>query len=296
MAEIKDITTEIRDIPTASIDPESTVNVRRSEVENGVERVKASIAEHGFWRNNPITIRPHPDTSSGFTYEVIIGQCRLKACLELGIEQVPAVIQEMDDDEAIRRSWAENEGRSDITRGDKAYWVKTIVLKAWNEGKTLKECHDIAAKFFAMSVQSVKTYYPAGFLPREVREMVGDGKPLRMTDAEAIGESVCQLIDTEEISQKAKERAEWIANLPDKAHKDEADKALKKMPARATIEELDRTVQEAIDAQTARVEVAIVIPEALHGKLLQWGKQQGLYDASEATIISHMITKTLQNM
>jgi ParB/RepB/Spo0J family partition protein len=287
---------EIKDIPTASIDAKSRVNVRRSEVENGVERVKASIAEHGFWRNNPITIRPHPDTSSGFMYEVIIGQCRLKACLDLGIKQIPAVIQELDDNEAIRRSWAENEGRSDITPGDKAYWVRTIVRKAWKEVENETEALETAAKFFAMSVQSVKKYYPVGALPAEVREMVGDGKPLRMADAEAIAKSVEDLVLLAETKERSMERARWIADLPDKVHKDEAVKALKKMPARVSVEKLDKMVREAIDAQTARVEIAIVIPKALQGKLLQWGEQEGLKHASEADIISHMINKTLRSM
>lgn len=296
MTEINQVSTEIKDIAIASIDPESSVNVRRSEVDVGTEKVKASIAEHGFWSNNAITIRSHPDSSSNFKYEVITGQCRLKACLDLGLDQIPSIIQDIDDDEAIRRSWAENEGRSDITKGDKAYWVKTIVQKAWDEGRTRKECFEIAAKFFAMSVQNVKKYFPAGFLPREVREMVGEGKPLRMSDAEAIGKSAYLLSDEDEADEKMKERAEWIAELPDKTHKDEAIKVLNNSKALAPIEELDAKLKEEIEKHAARVEVAIVIPEALHGKLLTWGQQQGLGDADDSTIISHMITKTLQNM
>ncbi len=251
MTEVNQISTEIQEIAIASIDPESTVNVRRSEVEESVEKVKASIAEHGFWRNNAITIRSHPDSSSDYKYEVIAGQCRLRACLDLELDEIPAIIQEIDDDEAIRRSWAENEGRSDITKGDKAYWVKTIVQRAWDEGRSRKECFEIAAKFFAMSVQSVKKYFPAGFLPREVRDMVGEGKPLRMVDAEAVGKSAYLLIDEDEADEKMKERADWIANLPDKAHKDEAIKALNNSKAQATVDELDAKVQEEIEKQAA---------------------------------------------
>ncbi len=296
MTEINQMSIEIEDIAIANIDPESTVNVRRSEVEESVERVKASIAEHGFWRNNAITVRPHPDNASEYKYEVIAGQCRLKACLDLELDVIPVIIQDINDDEAIRKSWAENEGRSDITKGDKAYWVRKVIDKAWNEGRSAKEAYKIASKFFAMSDQSVRKYYPAGFLPREVRDMVGEGKPLRMSDAEAIGRSAYLLNDLEEADEKMKERAEWIAEMPDKAHKDEAIKALNNSKQQVTIDELDSLVQEEIEKQAAKVEVSISIPEALHGKLLQWGEQQGLGDADDATIISHMITKTLQNM
>lgn len=296
MTEINQVSTEIQNFAIASIDPESSVNVRRSEVDVGTEKVKASIAEHGFWSNHAITIRPHPDKSSEYGYEIITGQCRFKACADLGLGEIPAIIQDIDEDEAIRRSWAENEGRSNITPGDKAYWVKKIIDKAWNEGKTAKESYKIAAKFFAMSDQNVKKYYPAGFLPREVRDMVGQGKPLNMTDAEAIGKSAYRLMDLDDAEKKMKERADWIANLPDRAHKDAAVKTLKNSSELVTIDELDANVQKEIEKHTARVEVSIVIPEALHGKLLQWGDQQGLGEADDATIISHMITKTLQNM
>ncbi|MCX6646043.1 MAG: ParB/RepB/Spo0J family partition protein [bacterium] len=296
MTEINQVSTEIKDIAIASIDPESSVNVRRSEVEEGIEKVKASIAEHGFWKNNAITIRPHPDKSSEYKYEIITGQCRFKACTDLGLGEIPSIIQDIDEDEAIRRSWAENEGRTDITDGDKAYWVKKVIDKAWKEGKTAKESFKIAVKFFAMSDQKVKKYYPAGFLPREVREMVGQGKPLNMTEAEAIGKSAYRLMDLDDAEKKMKERADWIANLPDRAHKDAAVQSLKNSSELVSIDELDAKVQKEIEEQTARVKVAIVIPEALHGKLLIWGKQQGLSNADDATIISHMITKTLQNM
>jgi hypothetical protein len=117
-----------------------------------------------------------------------------------------------------------------------------------------------------------------------------------MQDAAAIGESARYDTDIDESVKLMKERAEWVTNLPDKAHKDEAIKVLKNCKQRATIDELDANVQKEIEKQTARVEVAIVIPEELHGKLLTWGEQQGLGDADDATIISHMITKTLQNM
>jgi len=96
---------EIKNIPTASIDPEGTVNVRKSQVQEGVEKLKSSIAEHGFWENCPIVIRPHPDSSSEYEYEIVVGQCRLKACLELGRKEIPAVVKELVDDAAIQQSW-----------------------------------------------------------------------------------------------------------------------------------------------------------------------------------------------
>lgn len=281
---------EIKDIPIGSIDPKSTVNVRRSQIKEGVEKVKSSIAEHGFWRNNPITIRSHPDSSSGYKYEVVVGQCRFTACSELGIEQIPAVIQEIDDDEAIRLSWGENEGRTDITVTDKAYWIKKIMTRYLGEGKEIKECQEIAAKFFAISVATVIKYLPMAFLPPEVKKMVDDGI-LGIQVAEAIAKHTYDPSNPE-LSEKAiKERAKWVMNLP-RDEKKGCVSVLEDLGRAASLEELDREVKKL--ASQRREIIEVIIPEALRGKLIEWGQQRGLTD--EVTIISHMIAETLRRM
>ena len=98
-------------IDLTAIDPDSTINVRRQGVEENVEKVKASIQQHGYWPDQPIIVRPHPDSNSTYDYQNVTGQCRLKACLALGLEEIPAFIDELDDNEAIQRSWLENEIR-----------------------------------------------------------------------------------------------------------------------------------------------------------------------------------------
>lgn len=280
---------EIKDIATASIDPKSTVNVRRSQIEDGVEKVKSSIVEHGFWRNNPIIIRRHPNSSSKYDFEVVVGQCRLKACLELGREQVPAVVEEVDDDAAIRRSWAENEGRSDITTSDKAHWVHKIVTRYALEGKTLSECRQIAANFFAISVPTVIKYHPMAFLPPEVKEMLDNGK-LRIQDAEAIAKSTYDQSNPEGSEQKMEERAKWAMKL-NKDEKKECPRVLEDLGPDASIDELDNEVKERANQRQAIIQVAI--PEALRRRLQEWGDEKGLTGASEAVIISHMVVTML---
>ena len=283
---------EIKDIPIGSIDPESTVNVRRSQIEQSVAKVKASIAEHGYWRNNPISIRPHPDSSSQFEYEVITGRCRLGACLELGLEHIPADIHEVDDEAAIRQSWAENEGRSDITPSDKAYWVHKIVTRYAREGKTLTECREIAAKFFAMSVQTVIQYHPMAFLPEEVKKMMDDGS-LRIQDAKAIAKSTYDWSNPERSEEAMKERAEWVMGL-NRDEKKECAQVLQKLSPAASVEDLDNEVKNRVRQQTTIVQVAI--PEDLRGELVRWGEERGLIDTDEATIISYMVIETLRGV
>jgi len=272
---------EIKDIPTARIDPKSTVNVRRSQVEEGVEAVKSSIKEHGFWRTNPIIIRPHPDTLSEYQYEIVVGQCRLRACLELGLEQIPAVIEEIGDDAAIRKSWTENESRSNLTKSDKAYWVHKRMTRYSTEGKTATESHQLTAEFLGISVPTVINYYPLAALPDSVMKMIDDGS-LRVQDAKVIAE----------YSQRPlmKERAEWISQL-DKPHKDAAQKALKKLGPGAPVAGLDEETNRIVAKKTGTVQVTV--PESLREKLLEWGEERGLGD-NEAIIITHMIAETLR--
>ena len=156
---------ENKNIATASIDPESTVNVRKSQVEEGVEKLKSSIAEHGFWENCPIVIRPHPDSSSEYEYEIVVGQCRMKACLELNIERIPAVVRELDDDAAIQQSWVENEASSNLTMTDRAHWADFYVTKYLKQGKNKGESRERAAKFLGVTPQTIMRYQPLVALP-----------------------------------------------------------------------------------------------------------------------------------
>ncbi len=281
---------EVLDIQTASIDPDSTVNVRKSQIEESVEKVKASIEQHGFWRTCPIIVRPHPDSSSQFQYEVVIGQCRLKACLELGHETIPAVEQEIDDDAAIRQSWAENEGRSNLTKSDKAYWVHRMVLRYTKEGKSLAESRDIVANFFGMSPQSVMNYDPLVALPEEVAKRMDDAS-LKVQDAIAIAKFSHYPVAPERSREIMKERADWIMTLGTDDSK-RARKALKQLGPAASIDDLQKAVHQSSTTESGTVEVAI--PQALHGKLIEWGNERGLTD--EATIIAHMIAETLRSV
>jgi ParB/RepB/Spo0J family partition protein len=286
MAEI-----EIKDIATASIDPKSTVNVRRSQIEEGVEKVKLSIAEHGFLRNFPITVRPHPDSSSEYEYEIVVGQCRLKACLELGIErfpQIPAFVQKLNDDEAICLSWGEGEHRTDLTMGDKFYWANRIMTKYLTEGKNKGESCRLAAKFLGVSSQTVAGWAPLVALPEDVAEKI-DGGSLKVEDAKAIVQS-CVGAQNDELDQKIRERAEWIIPL-DKPHKEAARKLLKDrdVNSQTSIDDLDKKLAD----ETKNITVEVTIPAALRGRLLEWGDSKGLIGADEAVIISNMVVTVL---
>ncbi len=67
-----------------------------------------SIAEHGILE--PLLVRP---LESG-GYELVAGERRLRAAREIGLEEVPIVVRELDDRQAIQVALIENLQREDL--------------------------------------------------------------------------------------------------------------------------------------------------------------------------------------
>jgi ParB family chromosome partitioning protein len=80
-------------------------NVRKNP--GDVRELAESIREKGVLE--PILVRP-----VGARYELVIGSRRFAAAKEAGLKRIPAVVREMDDEEAIVASLIENIQRRDI--------------------------------------------------------------------------------------------------------------------------------------------------------------------------------------
>jgi ParB/RepB/Spo0J family partition protein len=279
---------EVKNIKVSSIDPESTINVRRTAVKDNVEKVKASIREHGYWSDQPIIIRPHPKSESQYQYEFVTGQCRFKACLELGLEEIPAFVEELDDDKAIQRSWLENEARGELTYSDRAYWVERIYKKYSGSGFTAKEALELAAKYLCVTLQTVMKYYSLVVLPEDIMEMVDKKSGLEGYAVEIV-RNTYDASRFEQSQEAMRERAQWVIGL-DRERRKYATDALKELGHRASIGDLNNYVEERMEQSKLTVQIAI--PGELHSVLLEWGKERGLKD--ESTIISFMITDVLR--
>jgi ParB family chromosome partitioning protein len=81
------------------------VNVRKNT--GNVDDLAESIKEKGMLQ--PLIVRP-----SGNKYEVVVGSRRLEAAKQAGLKKVPAVVTELDDDEAVTISLTENIQREAI--------------------------------------------------------------------------------------------------------------------------------------------------------------------------------------
>jgi len=71
-----------------------------------------SIRELGVLQ--PIVVRPLSEVNGNRTYELIMGERRLRASKEVGLDKIPAVIRETADENMLRDALLENLHRSDL--------------------------------------------------------------------------------------------------------------------------------------------------------------------------------------
>ncbi|MFH1857741.1 MAG: ParB/RepB/Spo0J family partition protein [Candidatus Omnitrophota bacterium] len=87
----------------------------RAHFETGaLEELKASIRENGVVQ--PILVRPREGG-----YEVVCGERRFRAARAVGLAEIPAVVRDMSDEEALKCSIVENVQRNDLNPIEEAH-------------------------------------------------------------------------------------------------------------------------------------------------------------------------------
>lgn len=81
------------------------------DAENSLEDLADSIREHGVLQ--AIIIRPIPGP---IPFELVAGERRLRAATIAGLEQIPAIVRELTDEEAEAIQFAENIQRKNLTQ------------------------------------------------------------------------------------------------------------------------------------------------------------------------------------
>ena len=117
----------LRIINVASID-ENDDNPRT--VIDNVDDLKASIKANGLLQ--PIVVRGN---QKNHHWKVIAGSRRFRACKELGIDAIPCIVIDADDDKAYELATAENIVRENMTAVDEA----NAVAKLFAQGKSRTE-------------------------------------------------------------------------------------------------------------------------------------------------------------
>ena len=132
----------------------------------------------------PLLVRPNPD---GEGYEVIAGHRRKAAALWAGLTEVPAVIRELDDNQAIVAMVDSNLQRENLKPSEKAFDYK-MKLEAMNRqgrkaditsaqvGPKPERSNELLAKQVGESVAQIKRYIRLTYLIPKILQMVDEEK------------------------------------------------------------------------------------------------------------------------
>ena len=100
-------------------------------LDSSMDELCASIEQYGIL--SPVIVRPHKDGG----YEILSGHRRVKACELLGVDEVPVVVKDLDDDTAAILLVDSNLQRENILPSEKAFAYKLKLEALKHQGKTL---------------------------------------------------------------------------------------------------------------------------------------------------------------
>lgn len=267
----------------SEIDPESSVNVRKTGVADNVKDIKQSIEKNGYLPEFPVVLRPHPKKDSEYKYENVSGQCRTESARELGFEDIPAIIVELNDDDAKKRSFMENVNRSELPIKDSIECVEPKWKEFRKQRMTKTESVKKTAEFWGISEGKVRQIIVLGDASDRIIEMVDDEKiPLGI--ATDIVKSV-NPADPE--SEKImNERADWYRSK-EKSEKGDAKKVLKEIETKDSIEEVEKAFTELDDQKSISFDMSSKYIESLE----RYGKSRGIDGAS--AVAKNIVMETL---
>ncbi len=145
-----------------SLIKDSALQPRQNYDESKLEELKTSIKEKGVLQ--PILVR-----QAGAGYEVVAGERRLRAARALGLEQVPVIIKNVTDREALVLALVENIQREELNAIEEAGGFKRLV----NEFNFTQES---VAQAIGKDRSTVTNLLRLLKLPQEVQELVVQDK------------------------------------------------------------------------------------------------------------------------
>jgi ParB family chromosome partitioning protein len=122
-----------------------------------LSELMASIAEKGILE--PLIVRPR-----GGRYQIIAGERRYQAAVQIGVAELPVVIRDVDEDEVIELALVENLQRKDLTPFEEAEALHAV---ADRRGLT----HEDLARRLGKSRTAVTEALAISKMPEEVKTL-----------------------------------------------------------------------------------------------------------------------------
>ncbi len=174
-------------IPIDQIDPNPN---QPRQVMGDLSELISSIAEKGILE--PLVVRQRGDR-----FQIIAGERRYQAAVQVGLHEVPAVIREVDDTEVIELALIENLQRKDLTPFEEAEALHGLADRC---GYT----HEDLARRLGKSRTAVTESLALNAMPEEVRNLC------RLADISA--KSLLLQIVRQETAEKMTALVEKIAS------------------------------------------------------------------------------------
>jgi ParB family transcriptional regulator, chromosome partitioning protein len=193
-----------RRLPTSALRPNAR-NPRRSFAAAELEELAASLRERGIIQ--PIVVRSLRGVPDG--YEIIAGERRWRAAQRAGLHEVPVVIIEATDAEALQLAIIENVQRADLNPLEEAEGYRALMEEFHNSQEEIAKIVGKSRSYIANTLRLLK-------LPDAVKAYIQDGKltagHAHMLIGEANAEQLAQDIvardlNVREVEAMARERA-----------------------------------------------------------------------------------------
>ena len=140
-------------------------NPRRDFDADQLEELTASIREKGVMA--PLLVRPSPSRRDA--YELIAGERRWRAAQRAGLHEVPVVIREVDDREALELAIIENVQRADLSPLEEAQGYEQLLEQFQYTQNDLAQVIGKSRSHVANTLRLLK-------LPDDVRGMLARGE------------------------------------------------------------------------------------------------------------------------
>ena len=114
--------TRIETLPLREIEPDPG-QPRKTFDDETLAELSASIAEHGLLQ--PIAVRPKP--SGG--YLIVAGERRWRASRMAGLTEVPVIVKDMTDEQAMELALVENLQREDLDPVEEAAGIRELMTR-----------------------------------------------------------------------------------------------------------------------------------------------------------------------
>ncbi len=153
---------ELRTLPVELVVP-NPKQPRRNFDQDALQALAGSIADRGVLQ--PILVRPLP----GGRYELVAGERRWRATQLAGLGELPALVQERDDETTLQAALVENMARADLNPIEEARAVSALVD---DMGLT----REAVGKMVGRSRVAISNLLRILDLPDETLDLIGEGR------------------------------------------------------------------------------------------------------------------------